>query len=73
MYWNDELVWNDGVKLTHSYTDGEHDKAFTTSYSEWTSSDAERIAKREVTKTCDYCGWTKKNGKLPACTASSTT
>lgn len=60
VYWNDELVWNDGVKLTHSYTDGEHDKAFTTSYSEWTSSDAERIAKREVTKTCDYCGWTKK-------------
>lgn len=60
VYWNDELVWNDGVKLTHSYTDGEHDKAFNTSYSEWTSSDAERIDKREVTKTCDYCGWTKK-------------
>lgn len=60
VYWNDELVWNDGVKLTHSYTDGEHDTAFTPSYSEWTSSDAERIDKREVTKTCDYCGWTKK-------------
>lgn len=60
VYWNDELVWNDGVKLTHSYTDGEHDKAFTTSYSEWTSSDAERIDKREVTKKCKYCGWTKK-------------
>lgn len=60
VYWNDELVWNDGVKLTHSYTDGEHDKAFTTSYSEWTSSDAERIDKREVTKECKYCGWTKK-------------
>lgn len=60
VYWNDELVWNDGVKLTHSYTDGEHDKAFTTSYSEWTSSDAERIAKREVIKECKYCGWTKK-------------
>lgn len=60
VYWNDELVWNDGVKLTHSYTDGEHDKAFTTTYSDWTSSDAERIAKREVTKTCKYCGWTKK-------------
>lgn len=60
VYWNDELVWNDGVKLTHSYTDGEHDKAFTPSYSEWTSSGADRIDKREVTKTCDYCGWTKK-------------
>lgn len=60
VYWNDELVWNDGVKLTHSYTDGEHDKAFNTSYSEWTSSDADRIDKREVTKECKYCGWTKK-------------
>ena len=60
VYWNDELVWNDGVKLTHSYTDGEHDKAFTTSYSEWTSSNAERIDECEVTKKCDYCGWTKK-------------
>ena len=54
VYWNDELVWNDGVKLTHSYTDGEHDKAFTTSYSEWTKFD-ERNEWRDVTKTCDYC------------------
>lgn len=61
VYWNDELVWNDGVKLTHSYTDGEKDDAYTiTDHSDWTSSGAERIAKREVTKTCDYCGWTKK-------------
>lgn len=60
VYWNDELVWNDGVKLTHSYTDGEHDTAFTTTYSDWTPSGAERIDKCEVTKTCDYCGWTKK-------------
>ena len=60
VYWNGDLVWKNGKKLTHSYTDGEHDKAFTPSYSEWTSSGADRIAKREVTKTCDYCGWTKK-------------
>lgn len=55
-----KCVWKEGRMQTHSYTDGEHDTAFTTSYSEWTSSDAERIDKREVTKTCDYCGWTKK-------------
>ena len=60
VHWNGKLVWTNGEMQTHSYTDGEHDKAFTTSYSEWTSSDAERIDKREVTKTCDYCGWTKK-------------
>ena len=60
VYLNGDLVWTGGKKLTHSYTDGEHDKAFTTSYSEWTLSGAERIAKCEVTKKCKYCGWTKK-------------
>ena len=60
VYLDGDLVWTNGKMKTHSYTDGEHDKAFTPSYSEWTSSGADRIAKREVTKTCDYCGWTKK-------------
>lgn len=60
VYLNGDLVWTGGKKLTHSYTDGEHDKAFTTSYSEWTPSGAERIDKHEVTKKCKYCGWTKK-------------
>ena len=54
VYWNDELVWKDGKMQTHSYTDGEHDKAFTTNYSEWTKID-ERNEWRDVTKTCDYC------------------
>ena len=59
--WNGNLVWKDGEKLTHSYTDGEKDDAYTiTDHSDWTSSGAERIDKREVTKTCKYCGWTKK-------------
>lgn len=60
VYLNGELVWTNGKMQTHSYTDGEHDQAFTTTYSDWTPSGAERIDKREVTKTCDYCGWTKK-------------
>lgn len=60
VYLNGDLVWTGGKKLTHSYTDGEYDKAFTPSYSEWTPSGADRIDKCEVTKTCDYCGWTKK-------------
>lgn len=51
---NGELVWTNGEMQTHSYTDGEHDKAFTTSYSEWTKFD-ERNEWRDVTKTCDYC------------------
>lgn len=54
VYWNDEPVWKGGKMQTHSYTDGEHDKAFTTSHSEWTKID-ERNEWRDVTKTCDYC------------------
>lgn len=60
VYLNGDLVWTGGKKLTHSYADGEHDTAFTPTYSDWTPSGAERIDEREVTKTCDYCGWTKK-------------
>lgn len=60
VYLDGDLVWTGGKMKTHSYTDGEKDDAFTPSYSEWTSSGADRIAKCEVTKTCDYCGWTKK-------------
>lgn len=54
VYWNDEPVWKDGKMQTHSYTDGEHDKAFTTRHSEWTKIDA-RNEWRDVTTTCDYC------------------
>ena len=56
VYWNNsaEPVWKDGEMKTHSYTDGEHDKAFTTTYSEWTKIDA-RNETRDVTKTCNYC------------------
>lgn len=72
VYWNGALVWTGGKKLTHSYTEGEKEERayrdgekeesayITTDRSEWTSSDAERIAKQEVTKKCKYCGWTKK-------------
>ena len=61
VYWNGDLVWKNGEKLTHSYTDGEKKDAYTiTGHSDWISSGADRIDKREVTKNCDYCGWTKK-------------
>ena len=72
VYWNGDLVWKDGKMQTHSYTDGEkEERAYrdgekeesayrTTDHSEWTSSGVERIDKREVTKECKYCGWTKK-------------
>lgn len=56
VYWNNsvEPVWKEGKMQTHSYTDGEHDKAFTYTPSEWKKFD-ERNEWRDVTKTCDYC------------------
>lgn len=61
VYWNNsvEPVWKGGKMQTHSYTDGEHDNAFTTSYTEWTKIDA-RNEWRYATTTCNYCGWSSK-------------
>lgn len=56
VYLNGELVWTNGKMQTHSYTDGEHDQAFTYTYSEWRKIDA-RNETRDETKTCNYCGW----------------
>lgn len=58
VYWNNsvEPVWKEGKMQTHSYTDGKHDNAFTTSYTEWTRIDA-RNEWRDATTTCDYCHW----------------
>lgn len=63
VYWNGEPVWKEGKMLTHSYTDGEHDKAFTTTYSEWRKIDA-RNETRDETKTCDYCGWSETHKEV---------
>lgn len=61
VYWNNnaEPVWKEGKMQTHSYTDGEHDKAFTYTYSEWKKID-ERNEMRDETKTCNYCHWSEK-------------
>ena len=65
VYWNNsvEPVWKEGKMQTHSYTDGKHDNAFTTSYSEWETIDA-RNEWRDVTKTCDYCGWSETQKEI---------
>lgn len=65
VYWNNsvEPVWKEGKMQTHSYTDGAHDEAFTTSHSEWTKID-ERNEWRDVTTTCNYCGWSEKHREV---------
>lgn len=60
VYLDGDLVWTNGKMKTHSYTVGEKEDAYEiTGRSDWTSS-AERVDECEVTKTCKYCGWTKK-------------
>lgn len=60
VYLNGDLVWTNGKMKTHSYTVGEKEDAYTiTGRSDWTPS-VERVDECEVTKTCKYCGWTKK-------------
>lgn len=60
VYLDGDLVWTNGKMKTHSYIDGEKDVAYEiTGRSDWTQS-VERVDECEVTKTCKYCGWTKK-------------
>lgn len=60
VYLGGDLVWTDGKMKTHSYTVGEKEDAYEiTGRSDWTPS-VERVDEYEVTKTCKYCGWTKK-------------
>lgn len=60
VYLDGDLIWTNGKMKTHSYTDGEKDDAYEiTGRSDWTPS-VERVDEYEVTKTCKYCGWTKK-------------
>lgn len=60
VYLGGNLVWTNGKMKTHSYTFGEKEDAYEiTGRSDWTPS-VERVDECEVTKTCKYCGWTKK-------------
>ena len=59
-----ELVFSAGRKLTHSYTDGEHDNAYTFTYTgDWsgwkpTEGDEHLLYRtRPRKKTCNYCGY----------------
>lgn len=59
------LVWSKkdettfkGEMKTHSYTDGERDKAFEVTCTDWTS-DGAGTWTHKATKTCKYCGYTE--------------
>ncbi|MDY3053949.1 MAG: InlB B-repeat-containing protein, partial [Collinsella bouchesdurhonensis] len=64
VYIDGTLVWSKkgetskGEMKTHSYTDGEHDKAYDVAYTEWASDNAGTWT-RTGTPKCKYCGYTK--------------
>ena len=66
VYLDGQLVFADGEKKTHSYTDGEHDNAYTFTYtggwSGWQRTEGDEhllYRTRPRTKTCNYCGYTE--------------
>ncbi len=57
---NGKLVWSGGKMVTHDYTDGEHDKAYDVTYTEWASNNAGTWT-RTGTPKCKYCGFVNPN------------
>lgn len=53
-----KLVWSEGKMLTHDYTDGANEPNLTTTPAAWTEKGSHY--EREVTTTCNYCGYTTK-------------
>ena len=53
-----KLVWSDGKMLTHDYTDGAKEGKFTVTHGDWDMT--KTPPERDVTTTCDYCGYTTK-------------
>lgn len=53
---NPELVWQNGKMVTHKHSDGEKEQKLTKTCTKWVESDSHY--KRDVTTTCDYCGYT---------------
>lgn len=54
VYLNGKLVWSEGKMLTHAYTDGEKDNAYTIDSASGWENRGDHF-ERKVTKTCNYC------------------
>lgn len=64
---DEELVWSNGEMLTHDYTDGEKNNAYSITYSSsnpngWVEEDGHY--KRHVIKTCNYCGYKEEKDEI---------
>lgn len=62
-----KLVWSEGKMLTHDYTDGEKNNAYSITYSSsnpngWVEEDGHY--KRHVIKICKYCGYKEEKDEI---------
>lgn len=67
VYLNGKLVWSEGKMLTHDYTDGEKNNAYSITYSSsnpngWVEEDGHY--KRHVIKICKYCGYKEEKDEI---------
>lgn len=68
VYLDGQLVFADGKQQTHSYTDGEHDKAYKyeDSYTDWapTQENEHHLSRTHTQKkTCNYCGYNETSNE----------
>ena len=69
VYVNGKHVWGkkegaqEGELKTHECSAGEADQAYDITYSKWETVD-ERNDVRNVTRTCEYCGWNETSREL---------
>lgn len=53
-----KIVWQNGRMVSHDYTDGEHDNAFSEKWGAWTAGQDGKLH-RTGKRVCDYCGYSE--------------
>lgn len=53
-----KIVWQNGRMISHDYTDGEHDNAFSEKWGAWTAGQDGKLH-RTGKRVCDYCGYSE--------------
>lgn len=53
-----KIVWQNGRMVSHDYTDGEHDNAFSEKWDAWTAGQDGKLH-RTGKRVCNYCGYSE--------------
>lgn len=54
-----KIVWQNGRMVSHDYTDGEHDNAFSEKWGAWTAGQDGKLH-RTGKRVCNYCGYSEE-------------